>query len=518
MIVRRTVLGLLLAIASVASMAAAPGGPSTAPRGGVVDRALQAAASSQRPDASVRVIVQSRRPADAISAVQQAAGKVHHDLRPVGGLAAEVRADRVDALARQPGVVRVMLDPPMRAAVDPPSSILNGPPSVFAQAVGADDLWSQRITGAGVAIAILDSGIRPHLDFGDDASRIVAASRFNNRAATAADQLGHGTWVAGIAAGAGTASNGRYRGIAPAASIVNLKVSDDTGAAYASDVVDALGWVMANRQKLNIRVVNLSMVSSVSEGYATSVLDAAVEMVWHSGVVVVVAAGNGGADTLRYAPANDPYVITVGATDDMATPWLWDDALAWFSSFGVTQDGFNKPDLVAPGRHIVGALASTGSMLAQQYPSKIIGQQYIQLSGTSAAAPMVTGAVALLAQVHPELTPDQVKWLLTHSARPLYPHQPGSGSGELSITAASDLASRFIGQANQGVTPNRLVGLAYLSANGQPGATWDSVSWGSVSWDSVSWDSVSWDSVSWDSVSWDSVSWDSVSWDSVYGD
>jgi serine protease AprX len=256
----------------------------------------------------------------------------------------------------------------------------------------------------------------------------------------------------------------------------------------------------------------------VSEGYATSLLDAAVEMVWHSGVVVVVAAGNGGADTARYAPANDPYVITVGATDDMGTPWLWDDSLAWFSGFGVTQDGFAKPDLVAPGRHIVGTLASSGSVLAQQYPNKIIGQRYIQLSGTSAAAPVVSGAVALLTQMHPELTPDQVKWILTHSARPLLPAQRGSGSGELSLTGTRDLAARHVGQANLGLIPNQLVGLAYLAVNGQPGAIWGSVSWDSVSWDSVSWDSVSWDSVSWDSVSWDSVSWDSVSWDSVYGD
>ena len=509
---RRLALALSLALASVASMAAAPGGPASAPRAATVDRALRSAAASSRPDASVRVIVQARRPADAMSAVQQAAGKVHHDLRRLGGLAAEVRADRVDALAQHPGVVRVMLDPPMRAAVDPPMSISSGPASVFPEAVGADDLWSQRVTGAGVAIAILDSGIRPHIDFGLE-SRIVAASRFNERAATTADQLGHGTWVAGIAAGAGTASVGKYMGIAPGASIVNLKVSDDTGAAYTSDVVDALGWVLANHQALNIRVVNLSMVASVSEGYATSLLDAAVEMVWHSGVVVVVAAGNGGADTVRYAPANDPYVITVGAIDDQGTSWRWDDTLAWFSGFGLTQDGFSKPDLVAPGRHIVGALASTGSVLAKQYPRKIIGQQYIQLSGTSAAAPVVAGAVALLTQTHPSFTPDQVKWLLTHSARPLYPFQPGIGSGELSLTGASDLAARYVGEANLGLTPNQLVGLAYLAVNGQPGATWDSVSWGSVSWDSVSWDSVSWDS-----VSWDSVSWDSVSWDSVYGD
>ena len=190
--------------------------------------------------------------------------------------------------------------------------------SVFQQSVGAPGLWSDGKTGRGVAIAVLDSGIQAHLDFGWP-TRIVAARRFNDRASTTADQLGHGTWVAGIAAGAGNASYGRYMGIAPGASIVNLKVSDDNGAAYASDVVEALGWIATNHAAHNIRVANLSFVSSLDEGYATSVLDAAVEMVWHAGVVVVVSSGNRGADTLRFAPANDPYVITVGANDDMAT-------------------------------------------------------------------------------------------------------------------------------------------------------------------------------------------------------
>jgi serine protease AprX len=289
-------------------------------------------------------------------------------------------------------------------------------------------------------------------------------------------------------------------GIAPGASIVNLKVSDDNGAAYASDVVEALGWITTNHAAHNIRVANLSFVSSIDEGYATSLLDAAVEIVWHAGVVVVVSSGNRGADTLRFAPANDPYVITVGANDDMATASPADDTLAWFSSFGLTQDRVSKPDLVAPGRRIVGTLASSGTVLAQMYPSKVIAQRYIQLSGTSAAAPVVAGGVALLLQAQPELTPDQIKWLVTRSARPLDGVPPGSGAGELALLAASQMARGSVGRANLGLIPNRLVGLAYLAQDGQPAVSWDSVSWDSVSWDSVSWDSVSWDSVSWDSV------------------
>jgi serine protease AprX len=385
---------------------------------------------------------------------------------------------------------------------------------VYPQTVGAPDLWSSGVTGRGVTLAVLDSGIQAHPDLGTP-SRVVLNRRFNAAASSSADQYGHGTWVAGIAAGNGAASTGRYRGIAPGANVVNLKVSDDIGRAYASDVLQALGWVVSNAATYHIRVANLSLVSSVPESYTTNLLDAGVEMAWHAGVVVVVAAGNNGVNTVRYAPANDPYVITVGASDDLGTPSPLDDSLAWFSSFGITQDGQSKPDLVAPGRHIVGALASSGSRLAMQFPSKIIDQRYVQLSGTSAAAPVVSGAVALLLQARPWLTPDQVKWLLTHTARSMATGT-GAGGGELDLLAAMRFGSPPP-RANLGLTPNWLVGQAYLSQRGTPTVSWDSVSWDSVSWDSVSWDSVSWDSVSWDSVSWDSVSWDSVSWDSVLG-
>jgi serine protease AprX len=509
--------GNVVLLAGALALALAGGTPVAqgSGRSGSIDRPLQTLAL-QRPASAVRIIVLARHAADAEQAVRRAAGLARVGLPRIGGLAAEVRADQIELLARQPGVERVALDPPMQwvayagASATSPASL---PAAVYTQTIGADQLWAAGQRGRGVGIAVLDSGVHPHSDFGHP-SRIVASQGFNVGASSTADQLGHGTWVAGIAAGDGQLSAGKYMGVAPEASIVNLKVSDDTGAAYASDVLQALTWVADNRARWNIRVVNLSMVSSEAEGYATNLLDAAVELVWHSGVVVVVAAGNLGPGTQRYAPANDPYVITVGAADDVGTPSPRDDALAWFSSFGTTQDGFAKPDLVAPGRHIVGPLVSQGARLAKRFPDKVVTPGYIQLSGTSAAAPVVAGAVALLVQARPWLTPDQLKWLLTSTARPL---GSGAGAGELDVNAAARW-SGTMGSANRGLIPNRIVGLAYLSAVGRPTVSWDSVSWDSVSWDSVSWDSVSWDSVSWDSVSWDSVSWDSVSWDSVLGD
>jgi serine protease AprX len=504
----------LLAVVCLAVTGAAPVAPSVEGATGQVDRSLQTIVQRAPADV-VRVIVQARSASQAAQALQRSAGQPRARLAAVGGLAGAVRADRVAALAREPGVVRVMFDAPMRSVHRPEPDLQ--PVSVFAQSVGAPALWAVGQRGHGVAIAVLDSGVQAQPDLGTP-SRVVHSERFNDGASSSADQQGHGTWVAGIAAGAGTASGGRYSGMAPEASIVNLKVSDDTGTAYTSDVVQALGWVAANHARFNIRVVNLSLVSSEEEGYATNLLDAAVEMVWHAGVVVVVSAGNRGADSERYAPANDPYVITVGAADDMGTASPEDDGLAWFSSFGRTPDGFSKPDLVAPGRHIVGLLSSGGAALARQFPGRVIDQRYIQLSGTSGSAPVVSGAVAMLLQAHPSLTPDQVKWLLTGSAHAVLGAAQGAGAGELAVADAARLAEGArVGRANTGLIPNRLVALAYLSRTGSD-VSWDSVAWDSVSWDSVAWDSVSWDSAAWDSVSWDSVAGDSVSWDSVVGD
>lgn len=491
-------------------------------REGTVDRAVQDVAQ-RRPQETVRVFVQARTARDAESAARGSAGVVRQSLPEIGAVATELRAGDAAAVAKRPGVKRIALDPQVRVTGpllddkdegDKEGRDNSRPAFVAPDAIGANQLWARGITGKGIGIAVLDSGVQSRPDFGTP-SRVTASERFNRGASSAADQYGHGTWVAGIAAGDGRSSGGRYTGIAPGANVINLKVSDDTGMAYTSDVIRAVFWAIQNRQQHNIRVMNLSLLSSLQEGYATSLLAASVEMAWHSGIVVIASAGNaGGARTVRSAPANDPYIVTVGATDDRATKQVSDDALAWFSSFGPTPDGFAKPDVVAPGRRLVGALASPGSRLAKEYASKVVDRQYIQLSGTSAAAPVVSGAVALILQAKPQATPDQVKWLLARTARGVGGDRAGTGAGQVDAYAAATY-SGSLDRANKGLSPNRLVELAYRALTGR---TSGNVSWDSVSWDSVSWDSVSWDSVSWDSVSWDSVSWDSVSWSNVFGD
>jgi serine protease AprX len=325
--------------------------------------------------------------------------------------------------------------------------------------------------------------------------------------------------VAGIVGGRARPDrdDGRYVGVAPDVALIDVDVSGEDGSARISQVIAGIEWVVEHRDAYRIRVLNISLLSAAAESYRTSLLDAAVELAWLKGIVVVVAAGNGGPETALFPPANDPFALVVGATDDQGTLSPDDDRPVWFSSYGRTQDGVARPDLVAPGRRIVSVLSDRDAPLARRFPDRVVDGRYIRLSGTSAAAPVVSGVVAQLLQLRPALMPDQVKWLLLRTARPV----PGAGTGAGYPQAAA--AAGYAGAvepANRGLAPNEYVARAGCAASPAAcaGVDWGSVSWDSVSWDAVAWESVSWDSVSWDTVAWDSVSWDSVSWDTVAGD
>ena len=445
-------------------------------------------------------------------------------------VAARVPAQDLDAIAQDPDVVRVAYDAPMQtqSSQDP----LSQPAlqTVFPIAVQADQAWNSdaRLRGTGVGIAVIDSGVDgSDADFlngslsgsSSQTRLIVQQGMIKLTPGLTTDDNGHGTWVAGIAGGRGWGSapsgaSGQYIGIAPDANLIALKTSDSTGAARTSDVISALQWVFNNQAQYNIRVVNISSVASVAESYTTSALDAAVEMAWLKGIVVVVSSGNGGPNTLQYSPANDPYVITVGATDDMGTADPSDDRLAAFSSYGTTQDGFSKPDVVAPGRHIAGTLASGSPTLLSQFPTRVVGNgQYISLSGTSASAPIVSGAVADILQARSTYRPNDIKSLLMSTALPIPGAGTGAGYPQIMRAVSADAISRRV---NVGLVPNNYVAAAGCKTL-PTGTNCSQANWSAVSWDSVSWNSVSWDSVSWDSVSWNSVSWNSVSWNNVTG-
>jgi serine protease AprX len=329
----------------------------------------------------------------------------------------------------------------------------------------------------------------------------VANVRFNtDYNQTTFDNFGHGSHIAGIVGGNGSASNGKYIGVAPNSNIINVKVANDDGSATTATVVAGLQWVLQNRTQYNIRVVNLSLNSTVSESYNVNPLDAAVEILWFNGIVVVASAGNGGSGAL-YPPANDPFVITVGATDDKGSTNLGDDVVTTFSAYGTTQDGFAKPDLVAPGRNIISLMGNVNGVIPTQHPGNRVDNTYFRMSGTSMSAPMVSGAVALLLEDEPNLNPDQVKYRLMATANKNWSgYSPAkAGAGYLDVYAA--LNGTTTQTANTGVNASQLLWTGPHPVN------WGSVQWGSVQWGSVQWGSVQWGSVQWGSVQWGSDYW-----------
>ena len=378
--------------------------------------------AKKHPNRKIEVIVQfksgtSQRRGRAL--VRAHHGKVTQRLPAVNGLAVKLRARDAVALRRSKRVRKVTLDTRMRS-----TSVAGGKlATTYPKTVGADKLWAAGITGKGVGVAVIDSGIsrdKPDFKGADGSSRVTANVIVNAGVTRPGDDVGHGTHVAGILAGNSLhrdvtdPSYGAYVGIAPEADVIALKVADAEGGATMIDVITALQYTVDHRDELGIGVVNLSMSSDTPGSYTDDPINAAVEFVWHSGIVVVVAAGNRGtaADAVQYPPGNDPYVISVGATDELGTPDPSDDVTAPYSSRGTTQDGAVKPDVLAPGEHIVAPLA-VGSAFQALCPACVVAGEYLRMGGTSMAAPVVAGAAALLIQARPELNPDQIKGLLT---------------------------------------------------------------------------------------------------------
>ncbi|HEY0736770.1 MAG TPA: S8 family peptidase [Herpetosiphonaceae bacterium] len=382
----------------------------------------------------------------------------------------------------------------------------------YPQTVRATQLWSgtRPLTGAGVGVAVIDTGIRAGLvDWrsASGASRLVAAVELSSTSDSLADGSGHGTHVAGIIGGnswysTNLAVRGKYVGIAPEANLISVKVADDNGMSYLSDVVRGIEWVIANRQTYNIRVMNLSLISSVAESSRTSILAAAVERAWFNGIFVVVASGNSGPNTMQYPPANDPFVVTVGATGPQSTTNPASPVLAPWSSYGTTQDGFSKPDVVAPGRYISSVLASGECSLARSFPQRVVDGTYIWMSGTSMSAPVVAGVAALAFQARPEWTNDQVKWLIQNTSTTFGSAAPGARL--VNATAIAGYAGTP-GLANQGIAINQQL-------IGPNGATTYSASSNTISGSTASWSTASWSTASWSTASWSTANSVTASW------
>jgi serine protease AprX len=482
-----------------------PAMPSASPMALNVQAVLVQMADSN-PDQVVNVIVQKSVGASGMEdQVHALGGVVTRNLSMINAFSAEMTAAAAIEIARSSTVRWVSLDAPVRSTACANCVDTSKLANAYIRAIKADQVWNNKpyLQGTSISVAVVDSGVNPNGDLYTNmgVNRQIADVRFNSDYnQSTSDGYGHGTHVASIIGGDGSESGGKYIGVAPLVNIINVKVSNDDGSAMMHDIVAGLEWVLENRDAYNIRVVNISLNSSVAESYHTSPLDAAVEILWFNKIVVVVSAGNYG-DGAIYPPANDPFVITVGAADDKGTNSISDDVMASFSAYGLTSDGVKKPDLVAPGKNITARLVNQNMGLAYAHPENKVGDQYFRMSGTSMAAPMVSAAVALLLQDEPGLTPDQVKYRLMATANKSWAgyNANKSGAGYLDVNAA--VRGTTTKNANTGVMASQLL------TTGEAPITWGSVGWNSVGWNSVGWNSVGWNSVGWNSVGWNSDYW-----------
>lgn len=292
---------------------------------------------------------------------------------------------------------------------------------------------SRNLSGRGVTIAILDTGVAPVPDLVNPRNRIVAAMDFVNGKTEPYDDNAHGTHVAGIAAGNGYLSKGKYAGIAPECNIASIKILDDMGKGNSSDVLAGIQWIISNKEKYNIRVANLS-IGTLDSG-SDDPLVKAVNAAWDNGIVVIVAAGNNGPQLSTVtSPGISKKVITVGASDDQKLTTVWGDSLVNFSGRGPTSECIIKPDIVAPGADIISCLSNSCNISDKRKKElKVVDTHYVQMSGTSMSAPIITGAVALMLEKYPWLLPDDIKYLLKHSTVSLHHLQNHQGWGLLNI-------------------------------------------------------------------------------------
>jgi serine protease AprX len=409
--------------------------------------------------------------------------KVRREQALINALVMDVPREDLDRLSAEDDVESVSLDALTVAdtTVSPTSKTLQA-------TLGVPAVMSSR--GAGVGVAVIDSGIAPLSVFG---SRLVAFYDFTSgtaRAVTPSDAYGHGTHVAGLIAAAGMPGYGKYPGIAPGAQLIGLKVLDANGQGYASTVIAAIEFAITYKQQLGIDVINLSLGHPVFEPAATDPLVQAVEAASRAGIVVVASAGNFGMNpatsevgyTGITSPGSAPSAITVGALDTKGTATRRDDSVAPYSSRGPTwYDGLVKPDVVAPGHALTAVSTSTAKLWRDYTNARVtatgdLSNKYLRLNGTSMAAAVVSGVVALMIDAHRDaiswtqrpLTPNVVKAILQYSAVPVLDRSAGSrpfdvltqGAGGVNAQGAIDLA--------EAIDPSQPIGTFWMTAQPSP--------------------------------------------------
>lgn len=573
------------------------------------------------PGPQVRAIVIATSTRSASEAVASVGGTVELELELVSGVSATLALDDVDRLAELPGVMSVSPNSPVafQSGSERPCSDYKSKAKRkkcrerrrleglrIQRVVNADDLWKQGLTGRGVNVAILDTGI--YADHTDLAGRVVACQDFSDEfdgpstlptesptpspsvsplptftplpstsplptpavsippvvrksqdqapisEEGCSDPFGHGTFMAGLAVGDGTTSAGRYSGTAPDAGLVGIKVAGYDGSTDISKILAGIQWAVSFKDVYDIGVLNLSLGSDSAQPYLLSPLNYAVEKAWQAGIVVVVSAGNSGPDASTVMkPGDDPFVITVGSSNDGGTVKVSDDRVPPFSSRGPTRaDGLSKPDIVSPGVHTV-SLRSPGSAIDQQFPSARVKGSYFRGSGTSMSTATVSGIVALMLQADPSLTPDAVKCKLMNNARSIGDTDPFlAGAGLVDAFAA--VHGECTDPVNVGLVPSTGLGsidadrpsedfgagtrdedtiqvltpLGQLTIDGEvvaaspsqldptdPAALvpWAAVNFTQSEWTPESWEASTWKSSEWAASTWKASTWKATQWE-----
>ena len=546
------------------------------------------------PSAGGRYVVrlEAGRPGAAealVRAVAAGGGRVIARQPALSTAVAELPAGAARAIARVPGVLAVVPDQELRTASlgfspsSQPGSMTN-----VTRVTGAQSLWKAGWTGAGVDVALVDSGVAPVPALAN-ATKVVVGPDLSFESQDPlhqfVDTYGHGTHMAGIIAGRETArasgaqyaaDTTNYYGMAPDARLVELKVADHDGAVDVSQLIAAIDWVVQNKGSngLNIRVLNLSFGTMSPQTEQIDPLSWAAEVAWRAGIVVVASAGNEGATTPGIAnPAYNPLVLAVGAADTRGTDTTTDDAVADFSARQGGNWGSRGIDLVAPGVGIV-APGVPGSSIMTSYPGAVVGNGFLRGSGTSQAAAVVSGGVALLLQQRPNLAPDDVKQALRATAAVL-PGQPvaAQGSGELNLRAASSFTPsnsmqtwqpgngsgslesarngydltmdgatlsgeldifghQWNGTALAGAASTRTAWSVDGVFNGTQwnagafapdttslaGKTWSGKTWSGKTWSGKTWSGKTWSGKTWSSAAWNGTGWSSAAWPSTADD
>lgn len=355
--------------------------------------------------------------------LQECGCKIKYKLDIINGFAAEIPASSIKKLSKVPEVRFIADD----SQVTTQMNIVRG-------TISCDVSEDMGYDGEGIGVAVLDTGVYPHEDLTVQRDRLIAFKDFVNNMSEPYDDNGHGTHVAGIIAGDGYSSKGKYRGVAPRSNVIGVKVMNKDGGGSTSDIVAGMQWVINNKDKYNIKVMSLSLGSDPDLRESEDPLVKGVNAVWNKGIVVVTAAGNSGPDEQTInSPGISDKIITVGCSDSKGTIDINDDTVAEFSSRGPTVANKLKPDIVAPGVKVKSLKSNTDYMPNKSSSKRNKAKGYINESGTSMSTPVISGAIVLLLQKEPKLTPNNVKRKLLKSTNKIIATKYEQGRGIVDI-------------------------------------------------------------------------------------